>query len=88
MILALGASHRKLGIPGEEKFGGAGVSYCATCDGAFFRGRTTVVVGGGNVACEDAIFLSRMCEKYILYTEEMRFVQIRFSRSVFLPVKT
>mgnify|MGYP002233412646 FL=1 len=66
VILALGASHRKLGIPGEEKFGGAGVSYCATCDGAFFRGRTTVVVGGGNVACEDAIFLSRMCEKVYL----------------------
>lgn len=56
VILALGAAHRKLGIPGEEELGGAGVSYCATCDGAFFRGRTTVVIGGGNVACEDAIF--------------------------------
>lgn len=66
VILALGAAHRKLGIPGEEEFGGAGVSYCATCDGAFFRGRTTVVIGGGNVACEDAIFLSRICEKVYL----------------------
>lgn len=66
VILALGASHRKLGIPGEEELGGAGVSYCATCDGAFFRGRTVAVVGGGNVACEDAIFLSRMCEKVYL----------------------
>lgn len=66
VILALGAAHRKLGIPGEEEFGGAGVSYCATCDGAFFRDRTTVVIGGGNVACEDAIFLSRICEKVYL----------------------
>lgn len=66
IILALGASHRKLSIPGEETFSGSGVSYCATCDGAFFRNKTVVVIGGGNVACEDAILLSRMCEKVYL----------------------
>lgn len=63
VVIATGAGHRKLGVPGEEKFIGAGVSYCATCDGAFFRGKRVAVVGGGDVAVEDAIFLARMCEK-------------------------
>lgn len=66
VILAYGAVHRKLGIPGEEELGGMGVSYCATCDGAFFKDKTTVVVGGGNTAVEDAIFLSRICKKVYL----------------------
>lgn len=66
LIYAAGASHRKLGIPGEETFAGSGVSYCATCDGAFFRGRTTVVVGGGDVALEDALFLAKGCKKVYL----------------------
>lgn len=66
VILAYGAEHRKLGISGEEELGGMGVSYCATCDGAFFKDKTTVVVGGGNAAVEDAIFLSRMCKKVYL----------------------
>lgn len=66
VILAMGASHRRLGIPGEEALGGMGVSYCATCDGAFFKDRVTVVAGGGNVACEDAVFLSRLCKKVYL----------------------
>ena len=66
VILAYGAEHRKLGIPGEEELGGMGVSYCATCDGAFFKDKTTVVVGGGNAAVEDAIFLSRICKKVYL----------------------
>lgn len=66
VILAMGATHRKLEVPGEEKLCGMGVSYCATCDGAFFRGRTTAVVGGGDVALEDAIFLARGCEKVYL----------------------
>ena len=63
VILAMGASHRKLEVRGEEDFSGMGVSYCATCDGAFFKGKTVAVVGGGDVAIEDAIFLSRGCEK-------------------------
>ena len=63
LILATGAVHKKLGIPGEKELTGAGVSYCATCDGAFFRNRTVAVIGGGDVAVEDAIFLSRMCSK-------------------------
>lgn len=66
LILATGAIHRKLGIPGEEKFAGTGVSYCATCDGAFFRNKTAAVIGGGDVAVEDAIFLARMCSKVYL----------------------
>ena len=66
MIIAAGAGHRKLGIPGEEKFAGRGVSYCATCDGAFFKKKTAAVVGGGDVAIEDAIFLARICEKVYL----------------------
>lgn len=66
VILATGARHRKLGVPGEEELSGMGVSYCATCDGAFFRNKTAAVVGGGDVAVEDTIFLSRICEKVFL----------------------
>lgn len=66
VILACGATHRQLGIPGEEELSGMGVSYCATCDGAFFQGGTVAVVGGGNVAVEDAILLSRTCKKVYL----------------------
>lgn len=66
VILATGASHSKLGVPGEETFMGMGVSYCATCDGAFFRKRTVAVVGGGDVAAEDAIFLAGICQKVYL----------------------
>lgn len=63
VLIATGAKHRKLGIPGEEEFTGAGVSYCATCDGAFFRNKEVAVVGGGNIALEDALYLSKMCSK-------------------------
>ena len=71
VILACGASHRKLNIPGEEELSGMGVSYCATCDGAFFKNKTAVVVGGGNMAVEDAIFLSRICRKvYLVHRRE------------------
>ena len=63
VLIATGAKHRKLGVPGEEEFTGAGVSYCATCDGAFFRNKEVAVVGGGNIALEDALYLSKMCSK-------------------------
>ena len=71
LILACGANHRKLGIPGEETLGGMGVAYCATCDGAFFKDMTVAVIGGGNVACEDAIFLARICRKvYVVHRRD------------------
>lgn len=66
VLFATGAKHRKLSIPGEEEFTGSGVSYCATCDGAFFRGKEVAVVGGGDVAIEDALFLARLCKKVYL----------------------
>lgn len=66
IIIATGATHALLKVPGEERLTGRGVSYCATCDGAFFRNKTVAVVGGGDVAVEDAVFLSRMCEKVYL----------------------
>jgi thioredoxin reductase (NADPH) len=66
VIVAAGAQHAHLGVLGEEEFAGMGVSYCATCDGAFFKGRTVAVVGGGDVALEDAIYLARTCEKVYL----------------------
>ena len=79
VIIASGAMHSKLGVPGEEEFGGMGVSYCATCDGAFFRKKVTAVVGGGDVAIEDAIFLARMCEKvYLIHRRD----QLRGARSL------
>ncbi len=66
VILATGAVHAHLDVPGEEELSGMGVSYCATCDGAFFRGKTVAVVGGGDAALEDAIYLARTCEKVYL----------------------
>lgn len=71
IIIATGASHKKLGAKGEEEFAGRGVSYCATCDGAFFRNKVTAVVGGGDVAVEDALYLSRLCKKvYLIHRRE------------------
>ena len=66
IILATGVTHRHLGEPGEERLTGAGVSYCATCDGMFFRGRDVAVVGGGSTALQDAEFLSGYCSKVYL----------------------
>lgn len=71
IILALGASHRKLGLPNEDSLVGKGVSYCATCDGNFFRGKTVAVAGGGNTALTDALFLSKICkEVYLIHRRD------------------
>lgn len=66
IIVANGLKRRKLGCRGEDKFLGRGVSYCATCDGAFFKDKTVIVVGGGNTALEDSLYLSNICKKVIL----------------------
>ncbi len=66
LILAVGGTFRKLGVPGEAEFLGAGVSYCGTCDGFFFRDKTVVVVGGGDTAVEEALYLSRLARKVYL----------------------
>jgi thioredoxin reductase (NADPH) len=66
VILATGASHRSLGIPGEAEYTGRGVSYCATCDGPFFRGKKILVVGGGDAACDEARFLSLLSDRILL----------------------
>ena len=78
VILATGAEHARLNVPGEEKLTGMGVSYCATCDGAFFRGKHVAVAGGGDVALEDAIYLARTCEKvYLIHRrDELRGAQV------------
>lgn len=66
VILATGAFPRELGLPNEGDLRGRGVSYCATCDGMFYKGKTVVIVGGGNTAVADAIFLAKICEKVYL----------------------
>lgn len=66
IVIASGASHKKLGAKGETELSGKGVSYCATCDGAYFKGKNAVVVGGGDTALEDAIYLSNICSKVTL----------------------
>ena len=66
IILALGAYPRELGLPNERNLRGRGVSYCATCDGMFYKDKTVVIVGGGNTAVADAIFLAKICKKVYL----------------------
>ncbi len=66
IILAMGAADAELGVPGESEYKGRGVSYCATCDGPLFRGKTTLIVGGGNTAAVDALFLANITEKVYL----------------------
>lgn len=67
IIIATGAHPRTLGVPGEDTFRGHGVSYCGTCDGFFFRGKDVCVVGGGDVAVEDAIYLANMCNSVTVF---------------------
>jgi thioredoxin reductase (NADPH) len=73
VVLATGADHRKLGIPGEEEFCGKGVSYCATCDGPFFRNKHIVVVGGGDTACDEAGFLAHLTDRITIIHRKDRF---------------
>lgn len=71
VIIANGVTRRKIGCPGESTFGGRGVSYCATCDGAFYKGKDVAVVGGGNTAIEDALYLSAICRKvYVVHRRD------------------
>lgn len=84
VILATGASPRLLGLSNEEALRGRGVSYCATCDGMFFRGKTVVVAGGGNSAAEDALTLSKMCKKvYLVHRRDT----LRATQSYLTPLQ-
>ena len=92
VIIASGAKHKKIGCAGEEAFQGKGVSYCATCDGAFFKGKEVAVVGGGNTALQDAKYLSRYCSRvYLIHRrDQFRAAQIEvedaLSRDNIMPV--
>jgi len=87
VIIASGATHSHLGAPGEEEFAGHGVSYCATCDGGFYRKKDTRVVGGGDVAVEDAIYLARLCNKvYVVHRrDELRAAKVLQENLLSLP---
>jgi thioredoxin reductase (NADPH) len=83
VILAMGAQHRKLGVPGEEELSGRGVSYCATCDAAFFRNAATIIVGGGDSAMEEAMFLSKFASRVVIVhrRDEFRASKIMLERA-------
>jgi thioredoxin reductase (NADPH) len=83
VILAMGAEHKKLGVPGEEELGGRGVSYCATCDAAFFKEKGTIIVGGGDSAMEEAIFLAKFASKVTIVNrrDEFRASKIMLERA-------
>ena len=84
VVIASGAQNKMLGVPGEGEYRGLGVSYCATCDGAFFRNKVAAVVGGGDVAVEDAVFLARLCKKvYIIHRRD----EFRAARSLVTALK-
>jgi thioredoxin reductase (NADPH) len=83
VVLAMGAEHKKLGVRGEEELGGRGVSYCATCDAAFFKERSTIIVGGGDSAMEEAIFLAKFSSKVTIVhrRDEFRASSIMLERA-------
>src|SRR5689334_3714233 len=83
VILAMGAEHKKLGVAGEEELGGRGVSYCATCDAAFYKDRTTIIVGGGDSAMEEAIFLAKFSSSVTIVNrrDEFRASKIMLERA-------
>ena len=87
LIVALGTEHRQLNIPGEKEFLGKGVSYCATCDGNFFRGKRVAVVGGADSAAKAALYLADICEKvYVVYRKhEMRCEPVSLSKICSTP---
>ena len=87
VILAMGAQHRKLGVPGELELSGRGVSYCATCDAAFFRDAPTLIIGGGDSAMEEAMFLSKFASKVVIVhrRDEFRASKIMLERARAIP---
>jgi thioredoxin reductase (NADPH) len=87
VILAMGAKHRQLGVPGEAELGGRGVSYCATCDAAFFKGAPTLIVGGGDSAMEEAMFLAKFAANVAIVhrRDDFRASKIMLERARALP---
>jgi thioredoxin reductase (NADPH) len=83
IVLSMGAQHKKLGVPGEDELGGRGVSFCATCDAAFFKDRSTIIVGGGDSAMEEAIFLAKFSSKVTVVhrRDEFRASKIMLERA-------
>jgi thioredoxin reductase (NADPH) len=87
VILSMGAQHRKLGVPGEAELGGRGVSYCATCDAAFFKGSPTLIVGGGDSAMEEAMFLAKFAARVLIVhrRDQFRASAIMLDRARAMP---
>ena len=87
LVIASGATHRKLGVPGEDLLGGKGVSYCATCDGPFFRDQEIAVIGGGDTAVQESLFLTRFAKKIFLIhrRDQLRATQILQEKALAHP---
>ena len=86
MIIATGAQAKKLGIPGEKEFVGRGVSYCAVCDGAFYRDKVVAVVGGGNAAVEEGCYLTKFAKKVYIIHRRDQLRAIKLFKSVLLKM--